>query len=329
VPIVANGHGARDTYPAPIRIALMNNMPDVVLEDTESQFIDLLNAASGDIPVHVELFSLPNDSRSGRIQSRLSQFYQGLDTLWNTRFDALIITGTEPRHRDLRQEPYWPSLVEVLNWAQENTASTILSCLAAHAAVLHSDGIARNPLDCKQFGVFSYEAVRKHTLTRGLGDVITIPHSRWNQVQSQALISCGYTMLTESPTDGADLFVKHRKNSLFVHFQGHPEYRSDTLLKEYRRDVKRFLKQTRETYPSMPEGYLDRAAADQLSAFRRRALISRGEQVMSAFPEDVVRQNLRNPWRPSAIAIYRNWLQYLEANSNHTLDSSVSLLDCM
>ena len=33
-----------------IRIALVNNMPDAALEDTEFQFFELLNAAAGDIP---------------------------------------------------------------------------------------------------------------------------------------------------------------------------------------------------------------------------------------------------------------------------------------
>ena len=46
-----------------------------------------------------------------------------------------------------------------------------------------------------------------------------------------------------------DSFVKKKKRSLFVHFQGHPEYGAQTLLKEYRRDIKRFLRAERETIP--------------------------------------------------------------------------------
>ena len=69
------------------------------------------------------------------------------------------MTGTEPRQPDLRNEPYWPALTEVLEWAERNTASTVLSCLAAHAGVLHSDGIPRHRLSDKQFGVFEYQKV--------------------------------------------------------------------------------------------------------------------------------------------------------------------------
>ena len=36
-------------------------------------------------------------------------------------------------------------------------------------------------------------------------------------------------MLTQSADGGVDLFVKKKKRSLFVHFQGHPEYGAQTL----------------------------------------------------------------------------------------------------
>jgi hypothetical protein len=34
-----------------LSLALINNMPDPALEDTELQFFELLDAASGDVPV--------------------------------------------------------------------------------------------------------------------------------------------------------------------------------------------------------------------------------------------------------------------------------------
>ena len=75
-----------------------------------------------------------------------------------------------------------------------------------------------------------------------------IPHSRWNEVRADALNSCGYEILVQSAQAGVDLFVKKKKDSLFVHFQGHPEYGTRTLLKEYRRDIKRFLRGEREKH---------------------------------------------------------------------------------
>ena len=57
-------------------------------------------------------------------------------------------------------------LTDVLDWAERNTVSTVLSCLAAHAGVLHSDGIQRHLLSDKQFGVFESTTVSDHELTR-------------------------------------------------------------------------------------------------------------------------------------------------------------------
>lgn len=145
-----------------VNIAFVNNMPDAALEDTEMQFMELLEDASGDIPVRLKLFSLPKVPRGDRGQQHLSSFYSGVGELWNSRFDAVIMTGTEPRQADLREEPYWSVLADVLDWAERNTASTVLSCLAAHAAVLHSDGIRRHPLGDKQFGVFESARVSDH-----------------------------------------------------------------------------------------------------------------------------------------------------------------------
>src|SRR5436305_5719056 len=133
--------GRRAAKADSVRIALINNMPDAALEDTEMQFFDLLDAASGGLPVVVQLFSLPGVPRGDRGMRHLNNFYFEINDLWNSRFDALILTGTEPKCANLRLEPYWASLTEVFEWASENTASTILSCLAAHAGVLHSDGI--------------------------------------------------------------------------------------------------------------------------------------------------------------------------------------------
>jgi homoserine O-succinyltransferase len=294
-----------------VRIAFVNNMPDSALEDTEMQFFELLEAAAGDIPVRLKLHSLSGVPRGERGQQHLSGFYFSTDDLLNDRFDGAILTGTEPRQPDLRNEPYWSALGSVLDWAESNTSSTILSCLAAHAGVLHSDGIHRHPLGDKQFGVFEFAKASKHQLTAGTGERVRFPHSRWNEVQAEALTASGYQVLTQSAEGGVDSFVRMKKRSLFVHFQGHPEYGAQTLLKEYRRDIKRFLRKERETYPSMPKGYFDAGATKLLNDFRGAVLSDRREEGMEGFPETALVDGLENTWRPSAEAIYRNWLHYV------------------
>jgi homoserine O-succinyltransferase/O-acetyltransferase len=295
----------------PIQIALINNMPDPALEDTESQFFELLDSAAGQLPVRLKLYSLPKIPRSDHGKEHLKNFYWDLDDLWNSRFDGVIVTGTEPHHPDLREEPYWSAMVDVFAWAEENTASMVLSCLAAHAAVLHSDGIGRHPLSDKQFGVFDEGNVCDHMLTSGTSEPMRFPHSRWNEVREDALTSCGYIVLTKSEEAGVNLFVKKRKKALFVHFQGHPEYGAGTLAKEYRRDIKRFLRKERQTYPTMPHGYFDPAATKALTEFREQALSQRYEGLIAELPEAVMNNGSESPWHLAAIRIYRNWLQYV------------------
>jgi homoserine O-succinyltransferase/O-acetyltransferase len=309
-----NAHGGAPIVDARkldgLHVALINNMPDPALEDTELQFFDLLDAASGATPVYVRLYSLTGVPRTDRGQRHLNSFYFEFDDLWKTPLDGVIITGTEPHHPDLRNEPYWNLLAEVFDWSARHTGSTILSCLAAHASVLHFDRIPRHRLADKQFGVFEAAKDCDHSLMNGINDGLRLPHSRWNEVRANELSAAGYDVLTSSPLAGVDVFVKKIRQSLFLHFQGHPEYSSETLCKEYRRDIRRFLRGERETYPTMPRGYFDRATAEILEAFQQTAIADRCEAIMDSFPESVTR-GLQNAWHASGLLIYSNWLQYL------------------
>ncbi|HSZ61410.1 MAG TPA: homoserine O-succinyltransferase [Terriglobales bacterium] len=309
-----------------VRVAFINNMPDAALEDTEMQFFELLEAASEDVLVCVSLFSLPGVARGERGQQHLSSFYSSTNDLFGHRFHGMIMTGTEPKQANLRNEPYWPALATVLDWAENHTVSAVLSCLAAHAGVLYSDGINRHPLSDKQFGVFAFDKVAHHQLTDGTEELIRFPHSRWNEVRAVDLAACGYTVLTQSAGGGVDSFTKKKKRSLFVCFQGHPEYDSHTLLKEYRRDIKRFVRGERETYPTMPEGYFDVASARLVAEFRDLVRSDRREELIEGFPEAVLAGGLQKTWRSSATTIYRNWLRYVASKPDVPEFSAVTAL---
>jgi homoserine O-succinyltransferase len=308
-----------------LNVALVNNMPDAALEDTELQFFDLIDDASGDITVYLKLYSLTGIPRTDRGQRHLNSFYFSLDELWQKHFDGVIITGTEPRQPNLQDEPYWKVLADVFDWAERNTASTVLSCLAAHASVLHSDGISRHRLPDKQFGVFESRRECDHALMRDVTRRVCFPHSRWNEVREDELTAAGYVVLTKSANAGVDVFVKQKRESLFVYFQGHPEYGAQTLFKEYRRDIKRFLNRERETFPTLPNGYFDESAAQILSQFQKSVIEDRGEQVMASFPEKVVIDRLRNGWHSTAVSVYRNWLQYMASRKNHLIPVAASM----
>jgi hypothetical protein len=123
-----------------ITIGLVNNMAGAAFKATERQFLSLLDAASDGIPIHVSFYALPGMTPAEAGGTHFASHYAGLDKLLDTHLDGLIVTGREPRMADLRDEPYWESFTQVLEWARTNTYSAVWSCLAAHAAVLHMDG---------------------------------------------------------------------------------------------------------------------------------------------------------------------------------------------
>jgi len=301
-----------------IHIGLLNNMPDAALESTERQFLTLLDSAAGGIVVRLSLYALPDVPRTDSGRRHVNRFYSGIEYLWDSHLDGLIVTGTEPRAPNLMDEPYWGSLIGVFEWARHSTHSTVLSCLGAHAALLHMDGIGRRRLSDKCFGLFDCTRVSDHQLTAGIPPRFPMPQSRWNDIPENELTASGYLVLTRAEDAGVDMLVK-RDKSLFVFFQGHPEYSANTLLLEYRRDIRRFLRRERDAYPPMPQGYFDENTAHALTALRERAVCERREELLADFPAARVERRLANTWRSAAACIYGNWLMYLCAQKERRL----------
>ena len=293
-----------------VTIGRVNNMPDSAFRATERQFVSLLEGASDGIPVRLVLYALPGIRREGASLHHAESFYSSVETLGETRLDGLIVTGREPVTADLRTEPYWESFTRVLDWARESTYSTVWSCLAAHAAILHMDGIERRKSEHKHFGVLECTREQGHHLLTGTAPRFRVPHSRWNGVAGRELVNRGYTVLASSNGAGVDTFIK-QDGSLFVFFQGHPEYEADTLLREYRRDAARYLRGESENYPLVPVGYFNRATEDALSALREKALNGREEQLFEQVSAVLKKLEIENTWRMTAAVIYRNWLKYI------------------
>ncbi|MGH8291835.1 MAG: homoserine O-acetyltransferase/O-succinyltransferase family protein, partial [Steroidobacteraceae bacterium] len=247
-------------------IGLLNNMPDPALEATELQFGGLLGAAAGSRTVRVRFSSLPELARGPAARERIGSSYWELDELLSEHLDALIVTGTEPLCPTLEAEAYWERLARLIEWAQQHTTTSIWSCLAAHALAQALHGVRRRRLAEKRFGVFEHRARASHFLLQGVATPLLTPHSRWNDLAVEALEAAGFSVLSFSEESGADLFVLPGR-SLFVGFQGHPEYESLTLLKEYRRDVGRYLRGEQPGWPTVPHGYFNADALRLIEQF--------------------------------------------------------------
>jgi homoserine O-succinyltransferase len=326
---MANGHKAiaassprRDSAEQSINIGLLNNMAGAAFKATERQFVSLLDSASEGIRVHVSFYTLPGLSLAESGGHHFASHYQSVEKLLDTRLDGLMVTGREPKMADLRDEPYWESFTQVADWARDNTHSTIWSCLAAHAAILHMDGISRRRNEEKNFGVFECVRAIEHPLMEGVPAHFHVPHSRWNGVAESDLAAQGYSVLSRMAGNTVDTFVKQER-SLFVFLQGHLEYESDTLMREYRRDVGRYVKGETDSYPLLPRGYFDRATEDALELLREKAASRRNMALLNSAAAAMETAQVENTWQKPASLIAGNWLQYIGAQKSGRIEQPV------
>jgi homoserine O-succinyltransferase len=311
----------------PVHVGLVNNIGDAAMGSTEYQFLTLLEEAAGDRLVHVTLYSLPEVQRKAHGQRRVGSFYWSIEHLWEQPPeqypDGLIVTGREPLARNLREEAYWPSLIRVLEWAQQNTRSAVWSCLAAHAALLALDDIERVRSPRKHFGILTCEQTQPHPLLAGASARLKVPHSRWNSVCANQLTEKGYQVLTRTSDGAVDTIVK-QDPGLFIFLQGHPEYESSSLMGEYRRDVGRYLKGEMDTYPSLPLDYFDESTERSLREIEVRARASRDVKYLAEVTSVISHVRIQNTWRDTAVLIYRNWLEHLWTQKHQRDELSVT-----
>jgi homoserine O-succinyltransferase len=304
--IVADG--SRHGVASPLVIGLVNSMPGEARRHTERQFRAILSAAARGRPLELRFFSF-DPVASDRADPR----YDDIGALEAAAPDGLIVTGAPPRATRLRDEPYWPKLTRLADFAMEAGMPTMWSCLAAHAAVLHLDGIERVRLPQKLSGVV--ECARTgagHPAMQDLPQRWHVPHSRYNDLPEHDLLACGYTILSRSDAAGADIFAKDTfvkdTGAPFLFCQGHPEYDAHALLREYRRDIRQFLAGERDEFPRAPHGCFGAEVTARLDAFRGRALCERTVDVFENFPMAACLADLRHTWQQVAFGLYGNWL---------------------
>jgi homoserine O-succinyltransferase/O-acetyltransferase len=295
-----------------LTIGLINNMPDSALQATERQFMRLLRHAAGNVRIDFHCFSLPSVHRSQTAKWRIDRQYTDIADLGRLHIDGLIVTGAEPIAATLPEEPFWQDLIDIIDWAKTNTRSTIWSCLAAHAAVLHLDGVERQRLPEKCSGLYECSKVVDNWLTAGLPSPLRVSHSRLNELRADDLTARDYQLLTHSREAGVDIFAK-QLDSQFVFFQGHPEYDVLSLEREYLRDISRFLSGERNAYPAYPAGYFDIETEDKLVDFERRANTERRPALSAELPSRTLRHDIAT--EAAATAIFRNWLGYLSGGA--------------
>ena len=292
-----------------LHIGLLNMMPDAALEATERQFFRLVGESNPIAQFYVHPFTLNELPRSKKAQTYIDQYYETFDTIREQGLDALIVTGANVIGPELSQQSFWQPLIDVFDWAHENVTSTLCSCLATHAVLEFRYGQKRQLQEDKIWGVYSHNVVDKfHPLVTDINTRFDVPHSRWNAVSRDQFDAAGLHVLAESNAGYVHLATS-ADGLRTIFFQGHPEYDTISLLKEYKREVGLFLSSERSDYPPFPENYLEIYEKAILNEFRWRSLNNNlAIKNLEQFPEDLIAYRLDNTWRDTAGEVVGNWM---------------------
>ena len=170
-------------------------------------------------------------------------------------------------------------------------------------------GQRRYPLPAKRWGVYPHRVVdRTHPLVDHINTVFDVPHSRFNEIGRPQFEAAGLRILVESEAAGVHLAVSEDGFRL-VFFQGHPEYDTVSLFKEYKREVNRFAAGARRDYPPFPEHYLRPRDRDMLAEHRERlgTALDAG-RAPPEIPETRIAPHLDNTWHDTAEGVVGNWM---------------------
>lgn len=292
-----------------LHIGLLNMMPDAALEATERQFFRLVGSSNPISQFYIHPFTLDEIPRGDKAKAHIGNYYDSLENVRKTGLDALIISGANVTKADLSEEIFWEPLQAVIEWAQLNVTSTLCSCLATHAVLRARYNIRRKGLEQKCWGVFDHKVVRKdHPLVQDINTHVAVPHSRFNEVTEEQLQEKGLHVLIKGDEPGVQLAVSP-DGFRTVFFQGHPEYDSISLMKEYKREVGNFINGRIPQYPPMPRHYFDRHTRAILDEYRERVIHAMAsESPLPVFPEKLIVHHLPNTWHDSGEALVGNWL---------------------
>lgn len=265
----------------PLRIGLLNLMPMKIT--TETQFARLIGAT----PLQIDLTLIRMTEHQSRhtAPAHMNEFYRTFQEVKDQKFDGFIITGSPIEHLPFDQVTYWDELREIMDWTQTNVHSTFGVCWGGMAMAWHFHGVEKHSLDRKHFGCFKVQnEAPSSPYLRGFSDECVIPVSRWTEVRRDAVEAAGMTVLLGSEETGPCLIedAAHRAIHIFNHF----EYDSDTLQREYERDV------ANGTPVAVPQRY---------------------------YPDDDPGRRPLNRWRSHAHLLYGNWINQIYQTTQYDL----------
>ena len=233
----------------PLEIAILNLMADKIT--TERQ----LAAWLGSTPLQVQLTFVATDAYVHAIRNghksrstpteHIVKFYNPLSDIRADKFDGLIVTGVNALQPRVSDEAFWPEVQEICDWSTGHVFSSLFLCWGAKAALKHFHDVESIKGQHKTFGLFEHRLVKDTTgLLFGFPDVFQAPVSRWKNPDPAAIAKRpALEVVATSKEAGPNILVESeafgetgRRFPRRVYVLNHPEYETETLGVEYRRD---------------------------------------------------------------------------------------------
>lgn len=306
---VLDPHAAAHQDIRELHIGLLNMMPDAALGATERQFFRLIGESNPIAQFFVHPFTLDALPRGEDARAYIDRYYEDFETLRGQGLDALIITGANVTQPELSLEAFWEPLIEVADWAHDNVTSTLCSCLATHAVLEFRYGQKREQQPQKKWGVFDHQVVDPtHPLVSEINTRFSVPHSRWNSVYPHQFEQQGLRILVAGD-EGFVHLATSPDGIRTVFFQGHPEYDTVSLLKEYKREINNYINGVSMVYPPLPDNYLGEFESALLREyqFRLSMAMQQGDQ-LPEFPESMILNLIDNTWHDTACSVVGKWM---------------------
>lgn len=245
-----------------------------------------------------------------------------VDWLALAGMDAVVVSGSEPTAADIAAEPCL-SVVERILRECSGAASLLFSCQSAHAALYSLYGLQRYRLARREHGVFDHWVHSAAldlpgtvptpgvALVEGLATPVRVPHSRWNAMTSAELRAAGVTVLLDS--EEAEWHLATGSDGLrHLFLQGHPEYLADTMAREYRRDLRRWLGDARRPFPDIPQRYFARDVEDSLLDQAVRLRTTFDPALLEDFPLPDFSE-VTTDWSAQSTTFFANWIRAVAA----------------
>lgn len=253
----------------PLRLLILNLMPDKIT--TETQLLRLISQSP--LQIDVDFLQISSHQHKNTSITHLQKFYLTFADVVMNCYDGMIITGAPVEQLAFTEVDYWEELTEIMDWSQTNVTSVVHICWGAQAGLFHHYGIAKEAYAEKLFGVFPQKIVAKHRLCRGFDDCFWGPQSRYTGIAEDQIDGSKLQVIARDEVIGPNILISRDAHDIFI--LGHFEYDTDTLEKEYHRDLQRGLNTPR------PQHY---------------------------YEQDNPNNPIINRWRGHAHLLYHNWL---------------------